>query len=502
MREVKKLLFPLLCLGLLALLTLSTRTMISAKESGENLLQNPGFEEKGETGFPKGWQIIPAYDGKGEATLDDQNAYAGKYSLRLKPNKKNTSEAFGVYMMLDPKKVQGKEVTISGFAKQEGLGDNAAGILFKTDKENYAIISKAQERKFIPDSKTFRISQSIPEAGVLILVQGTKGTVWFDDLSLTVSEGGSMTMSKTEEALPKPSEDEQANRINTLGWQDSVFISPDGQELYFAYLPYVQKDFMNLYFGKISEKDIKSRGPIRTGSHGKMNFETYKVVRNRDGSWSRPVNLNINSTYSLYSAKLSFDGKELYYALRDNPGGYGADDIYVSKRLPDWNWSPPENLGPNINTKFREDTPCLTSDGKTLYFARNKGETYGWEIWVSQRGKGEWSKPEKLGPPINEPNPEKTANYQPFISADGKEFYFTSVQQLYKSVRQPDGGWSKPEKVFPQLPASGHGSMTSEGRYLYFLAAKDKASLQREHWTIWYAERKKDGTWGEPKLVD
>ena len=97
---------------------------------------------------------------------------------------------------------------------------------------------------------------------------------------------------------------------------------------------------MDLYFRKIAEKDVKSKGPIRPGSHGTMNFETYKVVRNKDGPWGKPVNININSTYSLYSAKLSFDGTELYYALRDYPGNYGGDDIYVSKKLPDGNWSP------------------------------------------------------------------------------------------------------------------------------------------------------------------
>jgi len=70
------------------------------------------------------------------------------------------------------------------------------------------------------------------------------------------------------------------------------------------------------------------------------------------------------------------------------------------------------------------------------------------------------------------------------------------------SKKKPDGSWGKPIKVFPRLPVSGHASVTADGRYLYFLTVKDKKSLKREHWTIWYSERRKDGSWGKPKPVD
>jgi Tol biopolymer transport system component len=471
-------------------------------ENKDNLLENGGFEVRGEDGLPRGWRIIPAYAGKGEAMMDDRSVHSGKYSLKLKPNKKNTTEAFGVVMFLDPAKLQGKEVTLSGYAKLEGMGQNATVILLKTDRENYLIIPQAIQNEFFFFSRTFSVANSIPEAALLFLVQGIRGSAWIDDLSLKVSQVSSQKRLGKNEVPPTYSSP-FIFKINTPGWQDSAFISPDGQELYFAYMPYAQNDFMDILFGRISEQEIKIKGPIRPGSHGTLNFETYKVIRNKDGSWGKPINLNINSTYSLYSAKLSLDGKELYYTIRDYSKNYGGDDIYFSKKLPDGNWSPPENLGPNINTKYREDTPCLSPDGKTLYFNRNKiGESYGWEIMVSHRVNGKWTLAEKVGPPINQSNPEKTANHQPFVAADGKELYFTRIQQLYKSDRQPNGTWAKPIKVFPSLPVSGHASITSDGRYLYFLAVKDKESLKRQNFTIWYAERQENGKWGQPKPVD
>ena len=156
---------------------------------GENLLENSGFEERGENGLPRGWRIIPAYAGKGEAIRDDQYANSGRYSLRITPNKRNTSEGFGVFMMINPSKIQGKEITISGFVRVEGIGENAAAILFKTEKENWLPLPKDTGDKFVPFSQTFSISKTVPETGLLLLVGGTKGSIWFDDLSLRVAQG-------------------------------------------------------------------------------------------------------------------------------------------------------------------------------------------------------------------------------------------------------------------------------------------------------------------------
>ena len=296
--------------------------------------------------------------------------------------------------------------------------------------------------------------------------------------------------------------DEDITKINTVGWQDSAFISPDGNELYFAYMPYAQKIFMDIYFGKISEEEVQRMGPIRPGNHGNFNFDTYRAVKNEDDTWSTPINLNINSDYSLYSAKLSYDGNELYYAIREYDKNYGADDIYVSKKLPDGTWSPPENLGPNINTRFRDDHPSLSSDGQTLYFTRSEKEVLGIEIMVSKKIDGEWTKAEKLPQPINQLNPKDKANHQPFITYEGKELYFTRMMQLYVSEKQDDGNWGEPISVFPDLDASGHASVTADGKYLYFLTVKDKESFERHEWLLAYSEKQPDGSWGEPRPVD
>ncbi len=65
---------------------------------------------------------------------------------------------------------------------------------------------------------------------------------------------------------------------------------------------------------------------------------------------------------------LSPDGKKLYFSS-DALEGFGDKDIYVSVKTGD-EWGYPLNLGPEINTEGYEGFPFIHPDG-TLYFASN-----------------------------------------------------------------------------------------------------------------------------------
>ncbi len=91
----------------------------------------------------------------------------------------------------------------------------------------------------------------------------------------------------------------------------------------------------------------------------------------------------INSDAHEIAASINNEGDMIYFAS-DRNGGYGGTDIYISKKLPNGKWGPPLNAGSNINTKYDEDFPNISLDGKTLYFS-SKGHTSmgGYDIFAS-----------------------------------------------------------------------------------------------------------------------
>ncbi|HXG70975.1 MAG TPA: hypothetical protein VNJ04_10250 [Gemmatimonadaceae bacterium] len=69
---------------------------------------------------------------------------------------------------------------------------------------------------------------------------------------------------------------------------------------------------------------------------------------------------------------VSMDGKELIF-FSDRPGGFGLADLYVSTRQDVTSgWGPPQNMGPTLNTQFRDAQPSLSFDGATLVFASDR----------------------------------------------------------------------------------------------------------------------------------
>lgn len=85
-------------------------------------------------------------------------------------------------------------------------------------------------------------------------------------------------------------------------------------------------------------------------------------------------------------------------------------DLYQSFKDPvSGNWSKPAPFASNINSEYDEDSPYLSPDERTLYFASDGHETMGgYDIFKSTLDTVTltWSEPENLGFPINSPDDE------------------------------------------------------------------------------------------------
>jgi len=113
---------------------------------------------------------------------------------------------------------------------------------------------------------------------------------------------------------------------------------------------------------------------------------------------------NNTSVYYVLSTENTIQtGKYYYYSASTNMGLRGKD-IFRIKKLPDGNWTTPENLGFTINTFEDEDYPFFDYQTTTLYFASKGHKSFGgFDIFKSKYDslKNEWAKPEQMPFPIN-----------------------------------------------------------------------------------------------------
>ncbi len=106
------------------------------------------------------------------------------------------------------------------------------------------------------------------------------------------------------------------------------------------------------------------------------------------------------------------------------PGGYGGFDLYISVQRFGL-WQQPVNLGPEINTFYDERYPCLTQNGRVLFYSSNNLHSIGGlDIFRADydEATGAWSEPQNLGMPVNSPGDDQQFE----LSADGLTAFVAS----------------------------------------------------------------------------
>lgn len=195
-----------------------------------------------------------------------------------------------------------------------------------------------------------------------------------------------------------------------------------------------------------------------------------------DNTWHSATSLQgeINTNLNEGAQNISQDGQWLIFTGCNFPDGFGSCDLYISYYTTE-GWSTPVNLGSRINTEFWESAPSLSPDKRDLYFASRRPGGYGGsDIYVSHRlPNGKWSEPENLGPDINTAGDEST----PFMHADNQTLYFTSNghigyggDDLFLSKKGP-GQWSTPKNLgYPINTIENEGSLViaADGQTAYY----------------------------------
>ena len=237
---------------------------------------------------------------------------------------------------------------------------------------------------------------------------------------------------------------------------------------------------ISVNMGGLVNERFEETNPVVSGDESVMAFnrklqfyDAVFFVEKKNGQWSEPVNLTpfFGVDGNSYCTGLSYDGKELYVYRLDEFDG----NLYVSKREGE-NWSKLVKLNDNINTKYWESHASVSKDGKTLYFTSNRKDGYGGlDIYKSERTRGDdWGPAINLGPVINSKYNEES----PFLSEDGKTLFFSSLghynmggYDIFYSTRLDNGQWSKPVNMGYPLNTTGDDiffSPVKNGEYAYY----------------------------------
>ncbi|MBL7884782.1 MAG: OmpA family protein [Bacteroidia bacterium] len=189
------------------------------------------------------------------------------------------------------------------------------------------------------------------------------------------------------------------------------------------YLDIYSSEIENEEFKKPEKFDKKTNGKMHDGpasfskdgifmAFTQNNYDTKrkdKVVQleiyfsdYKDEKWSEPISFYLNNNnYSVGHPCLTSDGKTMFFTS-DMPGGYGGADIYKTTKIANGDWGKAENLGNKINTEGDEMFPFFEEKTELFFFSSNgQFGIGGLDLFVCAMSKNEFGKVTNLGFPIN-----------------------------------------------------------------------------------------------------
>ena len=206
-----------------------------------------------------------------------------------------------------------------------------------------------------------------------------------------------------------------ANSINTMNFEGMPILRKINQD---SEQP-SNNDRYEMFF--VSEN-------FKNGIH--QNSDIFRSVY-FNNQWSKPEPIHeINTVFEERMPFISLDGSILLFSS-NRPGGYGKDDIWVSKFDTErQTWTKPKNLGAQINTEASEVSPSLYDRNQTLYYSSNRlGGLGGYDIYMSEilrRNSVQyplaWSNSKNLGTPYNSPYDDE----RPILAHNRNYMYFSS----------------------------------------------------------------------------
>ena len=214
--------------------------------------------------------------------------------------------------------------------------------------------------------------------------------------------------------------------------------------------------------------------------------EIWYSLLNDKNEWGKLVKLSepLNNSNSNFVTSITPDGNSMMLGNQYFSGteSSGSGFSFSYKKNGKWEFPVNAKVKNYINTD-RYVTFYLSNDGTKVFMSVRREDTRGEsDIYVSfLQPDGSWSEPKNLGPDINSAGGECS----PFLAADNTTLYFSSngyngygSNDIYMSKRLDDSWtrWSKPLNMGKPLNSDGwdaYYTIPARGDYAYFTRNSD-----------------------------
>ncbi len=212
-------------------------------------------------------------------------------------------------------------------------------------------------------------------------------------------------------------------------WGPPVNIGAPINSVYYDAYPCISGDGLTLYFSEHWAYNNQIGARLPEGSTNPMDTNIWMSMRiSPSASWGAAVSAGTppNSTGGELSATVSRDGLDLVFAAK-RAGGLGYTDLLIcSRSTVQEPWGPAVNCGPAVSSSGLESGPCLSADGLAMFFESCRGNDvpFVWDLWMTTRKSrsAPWGQAVRLGTSIN----TSASEWNAALSADGRTLYFAS----------------------------------------------------------------------------
>ena len=231
-------------------------------------------------------------------------------------------------------------------------------------------------------------------------------------------------------------------KINSAGLEDSPFITPDGETIFFFYTP-------------------SSDSPAEAQIHDHVTG--IYLSKKENGVWQEPerVSLTKENQPALDGCPFFLNNVLWFCSIRE--GNFRDIDIWTA----DWDgkkWGNIKNAGQFLNQEIQIEEMHLSKDRGTLIFHKpDIDQRNGYDLWKIQWIGDDWSQPFSLGA-LNSQEDDS----RPALSPNEDELWFTRTYNgtpaIFRS-RLVQDEWEEPEMIISQF--AGEPSIDMFGN-IYF----------------------------------